>query len=51
MCRTQIMLRLRNAGKIILKPMGNHYALILGNHVEELSLAAKVLGLEVEVIE
>jgi L-fucose isomerase-like protein len=51
MCRTQIRLRLRNAREIISKPMGNHYALILGNHVEELSLAAKILGLEVEVIE
>jgi hypothetical protein len=31
--------------------MGNHYALILGNHVDELSLVAKILGLEVEVME
>jgi L-fucose isomerase-like protein len=50
MCRTQIRLRLRNAREIISKPMDNHYALILGNHVEELSLAAKILGLEVELI-
>lgn len=51
MCRTQVRLRLRNAREIISKPMGNHYALILGNHVDELSLVAKILGLEVEVME
>jgi hypothetical protein len=31
--------------------MGNHCVLILGNHVDELSLVAKILGLEVEVVE
>jgi len=48
MCRTQIKLRVRGAGRIVKESIGNHYALILGDWVEELYLASELLGLRVD---
>jgi L-fucose isomerase-like protein len=51
MCRTQIKLRLKGAERIVKESIGNHYALILGDWVEELTLASQLLGLRVDRID
>jgi|GEM_PF-331489 L-fucose isomerase-like protein len=48
LCRTQILLELKGADKILKKSIGNHYALILGDWTEEISNAAEILGLNIE---
>ncbi|MEM4463086.1 MAG: hypothetical protein QXR98_02480 [Fervidicoccaceae archaeon] len=50
LCRTQVLIELENAEKILKKSIGNHYALIIGDWVEELSAAGELLGLNVETI-
>jgi L-fucose isomerase-like protein len=48
MCRTQVKLKLKNAGKIVSESIGNHYVLVLGDHVEELQLISDILGIKVD---
>ncbi|MEM0179350.1 MAG: hypothetical protein QW326_05330, partial [Fervidicoccaceae archaeon] len=50
LCRTQVLIEMENAEKILKKSIGNHYALIIGDWVEELSAAGELLGLNVETI-
>jgi L-fucose isomerase-like protein len=50
LCRTQIRIKLKNSEKIIKESIGNHYALVLGDHVEELTTTARLLGMSVENI-
>jgi L-fucose isomerase-like protein len=48
-CRTQVRIRgLKDPWRVVEDPIGNHYALILGNHAEDLKLATRLLGLKVE---
>jgi L-fucose isomerase-like protein len=46
-CRTQVRIGLTNPGRIIEEPIGNHYALLLGNYVSDLEMLGKILGLKV----
>lgn len=48
MCRTQVRIKLKNAEKVVAESIGNHYAVLLGNHSDELRLFARIAGLEVE---
>jgi L-fucose isomerase and related proteins len=50
MCRTQVKLKLKNAGKIVSESIGNHYVLVLGDHVEELQLISDILGIKVDYL-
>ncbi len=50
MCRTQLYIRLQGARKLVNESIGNHYAIIRGDYAEELEIAAKMLGLEIERI-
>lgn len=50
MCRTQIHIELRNARKLLEEPIGNHYALVIGDHVEEIASLSELLGIDVEEI-
>ncbi len=49
-CRTQIKVKTRDPRVLIKKPMGNHYALIIGDYTSELATMGKLLGLEVEEV-
>ena len=50
-CRTQIQVRTQgNPFKLIEKPIGNHYVVALGNHVQSLGYLAKMLKLKLELI-
>jgi len=48
LCRTQVLLEVEDAEKILRESMGNHYALILGDWRDHLSLAGEMLGLRAE---
>jgi len=50
LCRTQIRVRLENSEKLIRESLGNHYALVLGDRVEEVVTTARLLGMSVEKI-
>lgn len=50
-CRTQVIVELESNGMILLdKSIGNHYAMVIGDHTLELKVLAKALGLNVEVL-
>jgi len=46
-CRTQVRIELTSPGRIIEEPIGNHYALLLGNYVSDFEMLGKILGLKV----
>ncbi|MGB9828398.1 MAG: hypothetical protein ACPLSM_07765 [Thermosphaera sp.] len=46
-CRTQVRIRLSNPLMIVEEPIGNHYALLLGDYGSELEMFGKILGLKV----
>jgi len=48
LCRTQIRVRLERSEKLVRESIGNHYALVLGDHVEEIAATARLLGMSVE---
>ncbi len=43
-CRTQLLLRLRDAGRLIREPIGNHYAVVPGDWVRALKFFADFTG-------
>ena len=49
-CRTQVKLKINNAMKILTESIGNHYALIIGDHTRELVDIANLLGFEIEYL-
>lgn len=49
-CRTQIRVKTGNPWELIKKPMGNHYALLIGDYTSELTIMGRILGLEVEEV-
>lgn len=49
LCRTQVLLEIENAEKILKDSIGNHYALILGNFADEIIAAGETLGLKTEI--
>ncbi|MGC9181037.1 hypothetical protein [Thermogladius sp.] len=51
MCRTQVLVEVKGAERIVRESIGNHYALVLGDWSNELSLAGELLGLRVEELE
>ena len=50
LCRTQVRVKLENPLKILREPMGNHYALVLGDHYEDLYMASRNLDLAIDLI-
>ncbi|WP_440059288.1 hypothetical protein ACSU1N_05740 [Thermogladius sp. 4427co] len=50
MCRTQVLLELEGAYKIVEESIGNHYALVLGDWLEDLRIAGELLGLRIDYI-
>jgi len=49
-CRTQVKVELRNPERLLMDSIGNHYAIVTGDHARELELASKILGLRVEYV-
>ncbi|MGC9145005.1 MAG: L-arabinose isomerase family protein [Nitrososphaeria archaeon] len=49
-CRTQVRVELENPSLVVERPIGNHYALTLGNHVKVLENFSYVEGYEFERI-
>jgi len=49
-CRTQVKVELRNPERLLMDSIGNHYAIVIGDHTRELELASKILGLRVEYV-
>ena len=49
-CRTQILIGLRGARKILKEPMGNHYVVVFGDIMEELQAFCAVKGIAFERI-
>lgn len=50
-CRTQVRLKTSWDPYMLLeRSTGNHYVLVLGNHVQELKTAAQMLGIEPEIL-
>ena len=47
-CRTQVKVKLSKPRVILDRSFGNHYALVLGDHTEEISGIARLLGLNLE---
>ncbi len=45
-CRTQLLIQLRNVGKLIEEPIGNHYVVVPGDWVSALKFLADFLGLK-----
>ncbi|MEM0282096.1 MAG: hypothetical protein QXW93_04770 [Desulfurococcaceae archaeon] len=50
MCRTQVKVKVKNASKIIHESFGNHYALVLGDHVDELTLISELLNFKIDLL-
>lgn len=50
MCRTQVKLKLRSAHRLIQDSIGNHYAMVLGDHLEDLRVTSILLDLDVELL-
>jgi L-fucose isomerase-like protein len=50
LCRTQVKVKLKNPLKILSEPMGNHYALVLGDHYRDLYTVGKNLDLAIDVV-
>jgi L-fucose isomerase-like protein len=48
-CRTQVRVKISQPKMILERSIGNHYALILGDHLQELSILASLLGLNLEI--
>jgi L-fucose isomerase-like protein len=50
LCRTQVKVKLKNPLKILSEPMGNHYALVLGDHYRDLYTVGKNLDIAIDVV-
>ncbi|MCY0868557.1 MAG: hypothetical protein OWQ48_04955 [Desulfurococcus sp.] len=50
LCRTQVKVKLAGARKILEESIGNHYALVLGDHSSELADLARLLDLKVDLL-
>ncbi|WP_276814103.1 hypothetical protein [Desulfurococcus amylolyticus] len=48
MCRSQVRVKLLGAEKILRESIGNHYALIIGDYMDDLVAAAKLLGASID---
>ena len=49
-CRTQFLIKLDNATKLLEDPIGNHYVIILGDYVDILKIFSEVMDLHFELI-
>ncbi|MGB9784288.1 MAG: hypothetical protein ACPLSO_00625 [Fervidicoccaceae archaeon] len=50
LCRTQVLIEMGNAEKILRQSIGNHYALILGDVSDEIVAAGEIIGLNIDFI-